>query len=96
MLPFGFGTTELLIILGIAVIILGPKKLPDVGRSLGRATRDFRSSVGEIDEIKDSLKVDVDLDLDGKKAARSGDGKKAKSASARKPAPAASEKARRA
>jgi sec-independent protein translocase protein TatA len=60
MLPFGFGTTELLIILALALIVFGPKRLPDVGRTLGRATRDFKNSVGEIDEIKQSFKVDLD------------------------------------
>ncbi len=49
---FGIGMQELLIVLVIALIILGPKKLPEMARTLGRAfaelqraTRDLRSSV---------------------------------------------------
>jgi len=37
--------THLLFILVIALIVLGPKRLPEVGRSLGRGLRDFRSAI---------------------------------------------------
>ena len=37
--------THLLFVLVIALIVLGPKRLPEVGRSLGRGLRDFRSAV---------------------------------------------------
>lgn len=46
----GIGPMELIIVLAIALIILGPKKLPDAGRSLGRGLREFRSSVSGRDE----------------------------------------------
>jgi sec-independent protein translocase protein TatA len=36
---------ELIIVLAIALIVLGPKKLPDAGRSIGRAMREFKDSV---------------------------------------------------
>ncbi len=49
---FGIGMPELLVILGLALIILGPKKLPDLARGLGRAMREFRRAT---DEMKDSL-----------------------------------------
>ena len=39
------GPLELGIVLVIALIILGPKKLPDMGRSLGRGMREFKSAV---------------------------------------------------
>jgi len=39
---FGLGWQELLIILGIALIIFGPKKLPELGKSLGQAISSFR------------------------------------------------------
>lgn len=69
-MPFGLGTTELIIILVLAVIVFGPKRLPGIGRSLGKASREFKESVGEIeevrrgtigqiDELKDSFKVDL-------------------------------------
>lgn len=37
--------THLLFVLVIALLVLGPKRLPEVGRSLGRGLRDFRSAV---------------------------------------------------
>jgi sec-independent protein translocase protein TatA len=37
--------THLLLILVVALIVLGPKRLPEVGRSLGRGLRDFRSAI---------------------------------------------------
>ena len=39
------GPMELVIVLAIALIVLGPKRLPDAGRSLGRGMRNFRSSL---------------------------------------------------
>ena len=41
----GIGVPELLIVLVIALIVLGPKKLPEVGKSLGRGMREFKDSV---------------------------------------------------
>jgi sec-independent protein translocase protein TatA len=38
--------THLLFILVVALIVLGPKRLPEVGRSLGRGIRDFRAAMG--------------------------------------------------
>ena len=40
------GPLELAIVLVIALIVLGPKKLPEVGRSVGRGMREFRESLG--------------------------------------------------
>jgi sec-independent protein translocase protein TatA len=39
------GFPELLIVLVIALIVLGPKRLPEVGRSLGRGMREFKDSI---------------------------------------------------
>lgn len=39
---FGIGTTELIIILLVALIVLGPTKLPGIARSLGKALGEFR------------------------------------------------------
>jgi sec-independent protein translocase protein TatA len=39
------GPGELILVLAIALIVLGPKKLPEVGRSIGHALREFKESV---------------------------------------------------
>ena len=44
-MPFNVGFPELIIILVIALIVLGPKKLPDFGRSLGNGLREFKDSI---------------------------------------------------
>jgi sec-independent protein translocase protein TatA len=50
----GIGFPELLIVLVIALIVLGPKKLPEVGRSLGKGMREFKDSVtGDRPDAKD-------------------------------------------
>jgi sec-independent protein translocase protein TatB len=61
---FGIGMPELLLILVIALIILGPKKLPDLAKSLGRAMREFKKATNE---FKETLQIDEDL-TDVKKA----------------------------
>ena len=47
-MPFNLGPGELLLILAIALVVLGPKKLPEVGRSLGRGMREFKESVSNM------------------------------------------------
>jgi sec-independent protein translocase protein TatA len=60
---FGFGVQELLIILGIAIVVFGPSKLPQIGAGLGKAIRDFKKGVSSNDENDDS-------DKDGKKPSK--------------------------
>ncbi len=57
----GIGFPELLIVLVIALIVLGPKKLPEVGRSLGRGMREFKDSVSGGKRHEDD---DDDFDMD--------------------------------
>ena len=45
----GLSPTQLLIFLLIAVVLFGAKRLPEVGRGLGRSMREFRSGLGEGD-----------------------------------------------
>jgi sec-independent protein translocase protein TatA len=54
----GIGFPELLIVLVIALIVLGPKKLPEVGRSLGKGMREFKDSISGIggDDDDDDVK----------------------------------------
>ncbi len=55
---FGIGMPEMILILAIALIVIGPKKLPDLAKSLGRAMNEFKKATRE---IKESLDVDEDL-----------------------------------
>ena len=51
------GPMELIVVLVIALIIFGPKRLPDLGRSLGGGMREFKNSVtggGDRDELSPS------------------------------------------
>lgn len=47
-MPFNLGPGELLLILAIALVVLGPKKLPETARSLGRGLREFKDSVANM------------------------------------------------
>ena len=50
------GFAELVAILGLALLVFGPKKLPEVGRSIGKALREFRKTS---DEIKDRIEEEI-------------------------------------
>lgn len=47
---FGIGMPELVVILGVALIVLGPKRLPEVARALGKAMAEFRRATAGISE----------------------------------------------
>lgn len=55
---FGIGMPEMLLILAVALIVIGPKKLPDLAKSLGRAMGEFKKATNE---LKDSLQIDDEL-----------------------------------
>jgi TatA/E family protein of Tat protein translocase len=50
---FGIGMPELLLILGLALIVLGPKKLPELAKTLGKGLAEFRRAT---DELKDEFR----------------------------------------
>ena len=53
---FGIGMPEMILILAVALIVIGPKKLPDLAKSLGRAFGEFKKATSD---LKDSLDVDT-------------------------------------
>ena len=54
----GIGPMELVIVLVIALIVLGPKRLPEVGRSVGRGMREFKESISG-ENVRDDEDDDV-------------------------------------
>ena len=44
-MPLGIGLPEILIVLVIVLVVFGPKRLPDLGRSLGSGMREFKDSI---------------------------------------------------
>ena len=51
-MPFGIGLPELLILLLVLLLVFGPKRLPEMGRQLGKGMREFKDSVSgkDLDE----------------------------------------------
>ncbi len=47
---FGIGVPELLVILVVALLVLGPKRLPEVAKALGKALGEFRKATSDISE----------------------------------------------
>jgi len=59
-MPFNIGPMELVVVLVIALLVLGPKRLPEVGRSLGKGIREFKDSISGIavgSDDRDDLEV---------------------------------------
>ena len=46
----GLGPGEILALLGIALVLFGAKRLPEIGRSLGQGMREFKRSIRDISE----------------------------------------------
>jgi TatA/E family protein of Tat protein translocase len=55
-MPFNIGPGELIIVLIIALIVVGPGRLPDVGASLGKSIREFRKAAAD---VKESTSMDA-------------------------------------
>ena len=48
--PFGIGVWEILILLLVVLLVFGPKRLPEMGRSLGKGMREFKDSISGKDD----------------------------------------------
>ncbi|CAB4902184.1 unannotated protein [freshwater metagenome] len=57
-MPLGIGPMEIVVVLVIALLVIGPKKLPDMAKSMGSGLREFKDSLsGENDERDEPAKV---------------------------------------
>jgi TatA/E family protein of Tat protein translocase len=57
---FGIGMPELLLILGLALIVLGPKKLPELAKALGKGMAEFRRATDELKQEFQRMENDVE------------------------------------
>lgn len=55
---FGIGMPEMILILAVALIVIGPKKLPDLAKSLGKAMGEFKKATSD---LKQSMQIDTEL-----------------------------------
>ncbi len=55
---FGIGMPEMILILAVALIVIGPKKLPDLAKSLGKAMGEFKKATSD---LKESMQIDTEI-----------------------------------
>ncbi|MCX6344444.1 MAG: twin-arginine translocase TatA/TatE family subunit [Armatimonadetes bacterium] len=60
---FGIGSQELIIIFVVALIIFGPKKLPEIGRLLGQGLRELKKASRDVMDSLESNDIEQDLTL---------------------------------
>lgn len=68
---FGIGSTELIVILVVALIVLGPRKLPEMAKTLGKAMGEFRRMSSDFQRT-----IDTELDREEKQKRREEEAKR--------------------
>ena len=63
---FGLGLPEIIVIFVIALVVFGPKRLPDLGKSIGRAMAEFKKASEDFQESVRSEMKDVEKTVDVK------------------------------
>ena len=57
---FGISTPELIVILIVALLILGPRKIPGIARTIGKSLRDIQRTISSLSDVEDGLDHDDD------------------------------------
>ncbi|MCS6925969.1 MAG: Sec-independent protein translocase protein TatB [Candidatus Binatia bacterium] len=60
---FGIGVPELLVIMIVALIVLGPKRLPEVAKGLGRALAEFRRATSDLSEELSNAQIMLEEEI---------------------------------
>lgn len=63
-MPGWIGPWEIALFLVVALLVFGPKRLPELGRSMGKGMRDFKKAVSGDDNERDEIAKAISLDED--------------------------------
>jgi sec-independent protein translocase protein TatA len=55
--------THLLVVLAVALLVLGPKRLPEVGRAIGRGIHDMKSAIDDVKPSREELLPSAEADV---------------------------------
>lgn len=61
---FNLGWTEVVIVIGVAILIFGPKKIPELGSALGKTLRGFKDEISQASDSDPEPYDDVDVDTE--------------------------------
>lgn len=71
-MPFGFHGLDLIVILVIALLIFGPKKLPEMGSAIGKSIKEFQKGMRELSSPKDEHEEEPKLPINAKDMSKLG------------------------